>query len=394
MIKPRFLLLLLTVSTCCFGQKVNEYGEVIKKTGEDPVRFVQQKLETHDLILFDDGLHSAFEPFVFYRELISAPNTKLDYVFIEVLGLNSQPYIDAFLNSKTRDKNLLSKVFQDDFSGLGWRYETYLDLLSTVWEVNHRQTDEKKKIKVIGVDQPVYWEGIHTRQDYDIFLKSHIARDYFMYRTITEQMDNFNSGKKGIFLSNTRHVYKNIRNSKDVPYWNSGTFFYRWHPGKTYAIRIHNVMLSITAADQEKKNLTSQGLDHVKYSWISPEKGIWEEAFKLNQNRPVAFSLKDNPFGRATYIGNHMLHADPTQTMYDAYDALIFLAPLDTLHFSAKMNFFYTGAFKKELKRRIKIIYGENLDTFLKNHQAKTIDEFIDNLTKYQSKAKNELLNK
>lgn len=393
-IKIQLLILFLLVSCFCFGQSANEYLNVIKRIGDNPINFVQQKLERYDLILFDDGLHSAYEPFQFYIELISDPNTKLNYIFIEVLGINVQPDINTYLSSKTKDKNLLLSVFQDDFSGFGWRYETYLDLLSSVWDFNHSQTDEEKKIKVIGVDQPVYWEGIHNRQDYDIFLNSHIARDYFMYRVIVKKMDYFKSSKKGIFLSNTRHIYKNITDLKGFPYWNCGTFFYNWHPDKTYAIRIHNAMLSFESENKKKKSVTAQGLDNVKYRWISLGNGIWDEAFELNQNHPVAIPLKDNHFGNAQYVGNHMLDADKNQTMYDAFDALIFLAPLNKLHFSAKMDFFYTNEFKQELKRRIKIIYGENLETFLKDNGATTIDDFISDLTKYQPKIKNVLLDK
>lgn len=393
-IKIHLLLSFVILSTSCFGQNVDDYLEVIKKKGENPINFVQQKLESYDLILFDDGLHPAYEPYQFYIELINAPNTKLDYIFIEVLGINSQSDIDAYLGSETKDENLLLKVFQDDFSGFGWRYETYLDLLSAVWDFNHVQSDEEKKIKVIGVDQPVYWEGMHNRQDYDVFLNSHVARDYFMYQIIIKQMDYFKSGEKGIYLSNTRHIYKNITHSDGFLYWNCGTFFYHWHPGKTYSVRIHNVMLSLESGNKENKSTTAEGLDNLTYSWIKLENGIWDQAFELNQNHPVAIPLKDNPFGKAKYVGNYMLNAGKNQIMYDAYDALIFLAPLDQLHFSAKMNFFYTDEFKEELKRRIKIIYGEDTGSFLKDNDVPTIDDYIDTITKYRPRVKNELLDK
>lgn len=391
-IKIRLLMSLVMMSTFCYGQNVDDYFKVIKEKGEEPVKFVQQKLESNDLVLFDDGLHSAYEPFQFFIDLIQDRDTKLDYVFVEVLGINAQSDIDAYLDSEIKNKDLLINVFQDDYSGFGWRYETYLDLLSAVWDYNHSQTDETERVEVIGVDQPIYWEGIHNREDYDIFLSSTIARDYFMYRVIVEELDYFKSGKKGIFLSNTRHVYKNIRNSEGTPYWNCGTFFYNWHPDQTYAIRIHNAMLSIESREEDKKSITAQGLDRMKYSWIKLENGIWDQSFELNQNRPVAIPLKDNSFGKAKYVGNHMVDVDKDQTMYDAYDALIFLAPLDELHFSAKMNFFYTDEFKKELKRRIQLIYDENLEVFLKNNDVTTIDDFIDNFIKYQSRVKNELL--
>jgi len=251
---------------------------------------------------------------------------------------------------------------------------------------------KKKKIEVIAVDQPIYWESIHDRNDYDIFLKSLSARDYFLYQQIIRKMENFDSGKKGIFLSNTRHIYKNIKNSKGFPYWECGTFFYKWHPGRTYSVRFHNVILYLENVDSEKKDVSAQGLDNVKYSWVSNENGVWDKAFELNNNKPVAIPLKNNAFGNSKYIGNRMLNAEDGQTMYDAFDAIIFLAPIKKLHFSAKMNFYYTPEFKKEIKRRIKIINGDNLGTFLKNNNAKSIDEYIETITKYNPISKNEML--
>ncbi len=372
-----------------FSQNIEEYTKVINEKGKEPIEFVLNTIEKYDLIIFDDALHPAVEPFEFYQELLSAKENKIMYVFIEVFQINIQHYIDAYFESNTKDKNLLKKVFQDDFSGYGLRYETYLNLLSRIWDINHLRNDSKK-IKVIAVDQPIYWESIHTRRDYDTFLESLIGRDYFMYKTILKKMSSFEKRKKGIFLTNTRHAYKHIKNSNGELYWNCGTFFNKWHNEKTYSIRIHNATLSIeNKTDTQNKNISAQGLEKYTYSWSKMENGYWDEAFKLNKNKPVAFSLKDNVFGKAKYIGNHMTNVEKNQTMYDAYDALIFLAPLDNLHFSAKMNFLYTNEFKKELKRRIKILNEDGIDSFLKKNQMHSIDKFIEQLDHYEPKSKN-----
>ena len=316
---------------------------------------------------------------------------EFDYIFIEVFSIGIQSNIDAFFKSKTKDINLLSKVFQNDFTGYGWKYKTYVDLLTTIWDYNINHSDDKQ-IKVVAVDQPVFWDGIRTRKDYDVFLESHVARDYFLYLNILKGMKNFNEEKKGIFLSNTRHVYKKIRDKNGSLYWNCGTFFYNWHPDKTYSVRIHNVALSIEERRDNINTRSSQGLENFKYVWTKMEGGVWDEAFKLNNNNPIAFSLKDNVFGNSKYVGNHMLNVDSTQTIYDAYDAVIFLAPLDELHFTAKTNFFYTDEFRNELKRRIKVLHGDNLQSYLSRYNKTSIDDLLEDLVKESPLSKNELL--
>ncbi len=364
-----------------------EYLNVLKTSGHEPIAIVNNALNDYDLIIFDDALHLAKEPFDFYQELLQDKNfrKKVKYVFIEVLATTSQPYIDAYLANPQKDKTVLIPVFQNDYSGSGWRYQTYLDLLETIWEVN-AESSASEKIQVVCLDRAIYWEGIHNLKEYNLFQESLITRDYLFYNIISRTLDSFKSGEKGIFLTNSRHAYKNIRNSSNELYWNAGTFLSQWHPGKSYSIRFHNVTLSI----QPKLE------DPTKYytKWIKMENGLWEEAFKENGNAPIAISLKDNIFGKAKYVGNHMKDVAENQTMYDAYDALIFLAPLEELHFSAKFDFIYTESFKKELKRRITLLQGDQLPAFLKENEVTSVEEYIEDVTQFQKVRKNSLVPK
>lgn len=391
-----FLFLQSVAGFCQQDCTLKQYVHTIKQQGRNPIQFINEQLKKHPLIVFDDALHSAQEPFDFYQDLIRniAFQEEVKYIFLEVISIAAQPHIEAFLNSRTRDSTLLLKVFQDNFSGYGQRYQTYLDLFNTVWEVN-RQLLEEKKLHIIGLDQPIYWEAIHSRQDYDIFQSSLIGRDYFIYKMILKKLVSFKEDKKGIFLTNTRHAYKHIRKANGDLYWNCMTFFDQWHPGKAYSIRIHNVTLSIEKfVEQLQEPRTAQGLERYKYNWVRMADGLWDQAFAENGNKPIAFSLVDNCFGKAPYIGNHMLNAQTNQKMYHAYDALLFLAPLEELHFSAQTNFFYTPSFKKELKRRILLLEGDKLPKLLHKHGINSIENYIEKISAYQPKAKNNLWKK
>lgn len=357
---------------------VDEYVAVIREQGQDPIKFIQSALKSRDLLIFDDAIHSAQEPFDFYQQLLQDPEIQksVRYIFIEVFSTADQPRLDAYFNASTRDNNLLSKVFQDDYGGYGWKYQTYLDLLSTIWEINSKLPPEAR-LQVIGVSQPVYWEAIHTRQDYDLFQDSLSARDYYIYRTIREKMEHFKSGKKGVFLTNTRHAYKHLKNAEGKLHWNTATFFNEWDPGKTLSVRFHNVVLSIQPATKKAEQRTAQGLEEFDYKWVRLDNGAWDDAFSKAGNRPVAISLNGNTFGLTPYVGNLMLDASPGQTMADVYDAIIFLKPLEELHLSAQFNFIFTPEFKTELKRRILLMEGSHLDAFLKENGCKDIDELI-----------------
>lgn len=76
--------------------------------------------------------------------------------------------------------------------------------------------------------------------------------------------------------------------------------------------------------------------------------------------------LEGTAFGEAPYVGNHMLDVAPGQTMADAYDAIIFLAPLEELHQTAFLGSIYTPEFRLELARRLRLLYSaEDLAGFI-----------------------------
>ena len=346
--------------------------------GREPVDFVLERLKAADLLLFDDGLHSAVEPFAFYVELVhNAEFRRLaPVIFLETVAINQQPSIDGFLASG--DPATLLPAFRNDVSGTGGiGYRTYLDLLSAIREVN--LAEPKQRLRVVAVSNPVYWSAITSARDVELFQRSLAGRDFDMYRLILDELDGFRSGKKGVFLTNTRHAYTGVHARDGSFFWNTGTCFRQWHPGKTCSIRLHDVMLAIErAASDPKTPRTAQGLEQVSYHWARVDGGRWDRAFASIGNVPIAVPLAGTSFGRAPYLGNHMLEAAPGQTMADAYDAVIFLAPLEKLRQSAAMPGLYARDFLPELARRYRLLHtDEELRAELAQAEAKTVEELV-----------------
>ena len=113
----------------------------------------------------------------------------------------------------------------------------------------------------------------------------------------------------------------------------------------------------------------------------------------MNANKPITITLTNTVFDQTPYIGNHMLNVQKGTTMEDAYDAIIFLAPLTQLHFSAEMDYIYTPAFKPELERRLKLLKGDAYDKFLKENNATGFESFYKKNFSYIPVTANTLLN-
>jgi hypothetical protein len=351
----------------------------LREHGREPIAFVLDQLERHDLVVFDDGLHTLVEPFEFYQRLVreSGFRARARFVFLEAVPLNQQGHIEAYLAAPDEDPRLLYPAFQNGVGGEGFPYATYFDFLRTVHEMN-RSLPDSQRIQVVAVGSPSYWSEIRTPRDVEVFRQGLDAYDYTMYAMIRSTLEE--SGGKGIFLTNTRHAYQAIRHADGSLYWNATTYFHEREPGRAVSIRFHAPQLVIERVREDTSAArTTQGLERIDYHWDRMEAGAWDRAFRDYGNRPVAVPLEGTAFGKTPYVGNHVLDVAPGQTMADAYDAVIFLAPLEELHQTALVGSLYTPAFREELARRLMLLHAEDdLAGMIAESGASDLAEYIE----------------
>ncbi|HJU87425.1 MAG TPA: hypothetical protein VJ788_08665 [Gemmatimonadota bacterium] len=348
---------LFALATPAIAQESAPHLTDLRAHGREPVAFVLDQLEEHDLIVFDDALHTLVEPFAFYQRLVREPafRQRARFVFLESVPLNQQGHVEAYLAAPDPDPRLLYPAFQNSIGGDGFPYATYFDLLATIHEVN-RALPDSERVRVVAVGSPTYWSEIRTPRDLEVFRQGLDAYDYTMYSMIRSTLG---SGGKGVFLTNTRHAYQAIRHADGSLYWNATTYFHEREPGRAYSIRFHAPQLVIERMREDTTaTRTTQGMERIDYRWDRMEGGAWDRAFR-DYGEPVAVPLEGTAFGAAPYVGNHMLDVAAGQTMADAYDAVIFLAPLEELHQTAFVGSIYTPEFRSELARRLAILYGE-----------------------------------
>jgi hypothetical protein len=360
-------------------ERLRPYLKVLRQHGQEPVRFVLDKLAAYDLLIFDDAIHTAVEPFDFYQRLIRdrAFQRQAPAIFLEAVPINQQRHLDAYLNAPGDDLRLLYPAFQNDHNGKGWNYQTYFDLLRTVRTVNQTLPDQSK-LKVHGVCFPTFWPEVQTRQDLIQYNKSaNLSFDHHLYAAVVTELAAFKEKRKGIFLTNTRHAYKGLRRKDGQFFWNAATFVHQWHPGKAYSIRLHNAVVQIVRELPAVSARKFEGRIRPEWRYVRMARGLWDSAFRAAGDRPVAFPLQGNVFGKEPFEGpdRDQLDVLPNQTMQDAFDAVIFLAPLEKLRRCAFVDL-YTPAFKQEMKRRFRLMLGDDqLAELLKKTGARDYDE-------------------
>lgn len=304
---------------------LRRHVSAIMEHGKEPVRFAVAALRTADLLVFDDGLHTAKEPFDFYARLIADPDFQAvaPTVFFEMLPANRQAAIDAYLSTEPESQELLYPAFQDEF---GWPYQTYFDLMHAIYQAN-RKLPKDRQIKVRAVSTPSVWQEIHSQADWESNASNvELSRDFFMYALINEGLGGFRSSRKGIFLTNTRHAYTALRQKDGSRFRTTASLIKMWHPGKSVSIRINAPVLNVAGKRSDPNQPRSQsGEEQFEIAWTRVADGLWDEAFAAAGGALRVVPLANTPFGEAGYRGNLMLAAAPGQTMSGAYDAVMYL---------------------------------------------------------------------
>ena len=90
-------------------------------------------LDQHDLVIFDDAVHPAVEPFDFYRQLINDQTFQrhAPIIFLELIPSNKQRHIEAYLSAPSDDPRLLYPAFQDNANGQGFNFKNVFRLLES-----------------------------------------------------------------------------------------------------------------------------------------------------------------------------------------------------------------------------------------------------------------------
>ncbi|WP_417468692.1 hypothetical protein [Maricaulis sp.] len=382
-------LMILLLAWCCgvASAQTSGHGEALQadlaNVGRDPVEFAVSALRSHELLIFDDAVHNADDPWRFYQTLVEAPafNAQLTDIFVETLPVNEQPRLDAYFNTYPANPNLLLPAFQSG-AITGWNYRSYVDLFATIHAIN-ADRDPVDRIRVHAVSTPAYWAQIQTPADFRTYIgPAQAGRDAHMYAIIYRALDQFTGTRRGMFLTNTRHAYNGLHRSDGSLIWNTATYFKQWHPGHSLSIRFNGPFLNIERRGEDSARVaTAEGLENIEYSWVRADSGQWDRAFAQAGDGPVAIPLTGTEFGTAPYIGNLMLNAAAGQTMADVYDAVIHLGPVTGWQNAADYAEIYTPEFKREVARRYQAAYSpEDLSAFLASQNVADLEALTSEL--------------
>lgn len=295
--------------------------DYLKTNAYEPKTFMLNKLKKTKLIMYGE-IHYRKTSWDFLQTVV---NDKLfqenaGVIFMEMAS-NKQPELDRFYSNKSIDRELLLNVFRD-YMIAGWDDKGKFDFLISVWYLNQKLPDNKK-IKIVAVDTPRIFteEGIK----YDT-----IDRDEFMASEIVNYLNSEKDKRNALFIVGSGHLYNTDKTA--------GSILAKKMPSFTYSIFTHCPRI-------DNFILVHERIRH----------GIFDYAFYKNGDKPVAFDLKNSPFGKEPFDG---LYLDGSGIYQNNYDGYIFLGSLDTETNGELLLDMYDDKFISEIEGRYKLYGG------------------------------------
>ncbi len=313
------------------------YVEFLNEQGRRPHAFMMEAFRKYQLVVMGE-VHNRPTYWAFNTQLVRDPTfaQSVGTIYME-LPSNHQGRIDKFLAQDTCERERVIQMLRDFFE-LGWPCKPTLEFFIAVWEVNQKlPSDKKLRIRLVDMQRP--WEKIQKKEDWQAY---NVDRDSFMAQNILDDIRTRKDSRNGFFIVGMGHAMEGLRDVGGTPKRSAG-----WHLKNTLGEQLFTIF-------QHAPVMTNSGDTSGRLAL-----GLIDSAFAALDDRPVAFTLDEGPFGKLPFDG--MPDDYLSGTFDDGYDAYLYLIPLEDETLSPLIDGFYSDEFMPEVDRRYRLMTGKPL---------------------------------
>ena len=320
-------------------EHLKPFVEFLRQEATDPRAFLLRALATHPLVVLGE-VHNRPRYWALNAALVRAPEfartTRVIYLEFPV---NDQPLLDRFLAAPTNDPAPVVEMLRDMFE-MGWPDQPTVEFCQAVWEVN-RTLPPPQRLRVVLVDMARPWQEIRKREDWR---KYDVDRDAFMAENILRDLrEHRDDPRHALFIVGWMHATKNLTLPGGDPRDSAGR-------------RLQSALgeSNVLAVFPHCPVMSNRGGVNGRLAL-----GLFDSAFAALTNRPLAFPLDRGPFGELQFDASmDFVTGDPYRA---AFDAFLYLGPLEDEIMSPLVPGFYTEAYAREVDRRCRLMSGKGL---------------------------------
>ncbi len=314
----------------------------IKENQKSPEEFILSALAGYPLVIYGET-HFRRISWDLMKSLINNP------AFPELAGtvfvehpVHSQQRFDRFFESETLQPQIILDILGEQHYW-GWDDKGFYEFCMELWQVN-RNLPEQKKIKLMATDLNLPWLSINNRDEYKSYRPIYAQdRENSMADVIENYIRSGPDNRNHLFIVGNYHAMKNNFNSR--------------------LIKAAALLVERFSADSIFSILT-HGPCSDNYGGVfgKARNGLFDYVFEKTGNQPLAFPLKNSPFGKEPYDMSEEWRAEPLIGNYeDCYDGYIFLGPVEEEEASYVLYEMFTEEYIVELKRRAEILQAKKI---------------------------------
>lgn len=319
-------------------QFLKPFVEFLKREGASPQEFVLKQLVSRAVVVLGE-VHNRPRYWAFNTALVRSPEfaRRVGVIYLE-FPINDQPLIDRFLAGPTNDPAPVIEMLRDMFEN-GWPDQPTVEFCQAVWEVN-RTLPPANRIRISLVDMARPWKEIYQREDWK---KYDVDRNALMAENILRDLrEHREDSRHALFIVGYMHALKNVTFG-GKPLQSAGQRL-QAALGATNVFTVfpHCPVMANRGGVDGRLGL-----------------GLFESAFAALTNRPMIFPLDHGPFGDLLFDAS--LDLFTSDSYRAAFDAFLYLGPLENEIMSPLIPGFYTDEYAQEVDRRVRLMGGRGL---------------------------------
>lgn len=297
-------------------KKVQKYVDFLDTIKQSPKEYILSLFDQYDIVILQEARHGEASQWDFISDLVcdTAFAQKVGYVFSEYGSISQQEKLDTWMAS-TFDSD---SSRQKSLACVGYlRHGSFFYFLENIYLFN--QVHPQIKINARFTD-PVLWNYWNYNRITE-WMNSGLNRDDIMALPIINWYNGFdstenNTRKKCLLITNGSHAYtypkgKNYikkHTHESLKQGRTGQYISSAFPGK-----VANVL----------QNTPSVCYFIPRLGYNPIQKGKWDLAFKLNNNKVLGFDLEGSPFGKDIFDKQNT-QGKPSGVLYeDIFTGLI-----------------------------------------------------------------------
>jgi hypothetical protein len=357
-----------------FNQEIESYIAFIKKQHTDPILFLLQKYNTHDVIVFGERDHRDITQYYFLEKLINTEEfyKQVGAIYTEVGSSNYNDTLNTVLQNSSlaidEAEKLLLGIYRDISYQAFWDKYNFFYLWKVIYNFNRLHPDYPISIKMTS---PRFdWNEI-TDTSLCRLKTNEVEENYdesmagFFLKSYAENQDTIR--KKALVIMNYPHSLRKWTSQKNITYERMfGTYISRELSGRVYFVIVNPYTINTLQPVAD---------------------GKWDAAFKYCDPKNIGFDFQNSPFGNDTF---DVWSANGILNFEELYDGMIYINPTSECENVIGVPGFIDKGFEKEYMRRIKlrmyVVRGENYKTKIKwekencnNLRTRTIHDDIKN---------------